>query len=201
MRIKFLSALAALSFIFSSCNPNSDDVDNPPASGTDPKANSIWVYKVTQYNEAGTATGSSNMTLKGVEVTVNGSTWLNLVEQTSMQPVIALQKKSDGWWYLPYPGTATSLWFKYPSAINDTYPYVYGTCTVKNTNESVTVPAGTYNGTYMVEGRDANSLEDEFWFTTSGAVMVKFNTYDERAAGPASNVYKKQSMELVSFTR
>jgi len=201
MRLKFLSAFASLSILFASCSPNDDDTDVPPASGTDPKANSTWVYKVTQYNEAGTATGSSNVTLKGVEVTVGGSTWLNLVEQTSMQPLIALQKRNDGWWYLPYPGSATSLWFKYPAAANDTYPYVYGTATVKNTNASVTVPAGTFNGTYMVEGRDANSLEDEFWFATSGAVLVKFNTYDERAAGPASNVYRKQSMELVSFTR
>lgn len=201
MRFKFLSALAALVLIFSSCNPNGDDVDNPPSSTTDPKAGSTWVYKVTQYNEAGTALGSANFTLKGVEVTINGSTWLNLVNQATMQPIIAIQKRTDGWWYLPYPGTATSLWFKYPATVNETYPYVYGTCTVKNINESVSVPAGTFNGCYMVEGRDTNSLEDEFWFTTSGAVLVKFDTYDEKAAGPPSNVYKKQSMELVSFTR
>ncbi|MCW3075191.1 MAG: hypothetical protein JWP69_2260 [Flaviaesturariibacter sp.] len=202
MKATFLMPLTVLCLFFSACDRNDDDDSNGgTTNGTDPRANSTWVYKVTQYNEAGATIGSVNMTLKGVEVTLGGATWLNMVDQSTMQPVIALRKNTDGWWYLPYPGTATSLWFKYPATVNETYPYVYGTCTVKNINESVTVPAGAFTGTYMVEGHDTNSLEDEFWFTTSGAVLVKFNTYDQKAAGPASNVFKKQSLELVSYTR
>jgi len=157
-----------------SCDPN-DNVE--PPTGTDPRDGSTWVFKYSTYDEAGNVTATSNQTFKGVEVTIGGST------------------------YVSYPGTTSSLWFKYPATLNETYPYIFGTCTVKDINASVTVPAGTYTGCYKVEGNDTNSLEDEFWFSNVGAILIKFNTYDERAAGPASNVYKNESLELVSFTR
>ena len=198
MKRIFLSLVTSL-LILSSCTP--DEPTGPAASTTDPKAGSIWVYKYTSYNEAGTATGTSNITYLGVEVTIGGSTWISLVNQANSTAIIALQKRAEGWWYNPLPGTTSSLWCKYPAAVNDTYPYVYGNCFVKNINASVTVPAGVYSDTYFVEGHDTNSLEDEFWFTNTGAVLVKFNTYDEKAVGPAANVYRKESFELVSFTR
>ena len=40
-----------------------------------------------------------------------------------------------------------------------------------------------------------------FWFSKDGAILIKFNTYDEKAAGPATNLFLDQSLELVSFTR
>ena len=181
-----------------SCDPN-DNVE--PPTGTDPRDGSTWVFKYSTYDEAGNVTATSNQTFKGVEVTIGGSTWINLVNQTTLQPIIAIQKRTEGWWYVSYPGTTSSLWFKYPATLNETYPYIFGTCTVKDINASVTVPAGTYTGCYKVEGNDTNSLEDEFWFSNVGAILIKFNTYDERAAGPASNVYKNESLEFVSFTR
>ncbi len=181
-----------------SCKKNDDNA--AVSSSNDPKTGSRWVYTVKLYNEAGTVTGTSTLTLVGTEITVLGSKWISMVDQATSAPVIALQKRTEGWWYLPTPGTASSLWFKYPAVVNETYPYVYGTCTVKDINASVTVPAGTFTGCYFVEGNDTNSLEDEFWFTNTGAVMVRFYTYDEKAAGPASNVYRKQSLELVSYT-
>ena len=72
---------------------------------------------------------------------------------------------------------------------------------VKEINASVTVPAGSFSNCYMVEGDDSNSKEDEFWFSKDGAILIKFNTYDEKAAGPATNLFLDQSLELVSFTR
>jgi hypothetical protein len=198
MKKIFLSIVSGLLF-FSSCKK--DEAATPPASTTDPKAGSIWVFKYTSYNEAGTVTGTSNVSYLGVEVSIGGSTWISLVNQSNSTAIIAIQKRAEGWWYNPLPGTTSSLWCKYPAAVNDSYPYVYGNCTVKDINASFTVPAGVYTGTYFVEGHDTNSLEDEFWFTNTGAVLVKFNTYDQKAAGPASNVYRKESMELISFTR
>ena len=61
--------------------------------------------------------------------------------------------------------------------------------------------AGSFSNCYMVEGDDSNSKEDEFWFSKDGAILIKFNTYDEKAAGPATNLFLDQSLELVSFTR
>jgi hypothetical protein len=197
---KLLFAFLSATLLFvTSCKNENDPA--PPASTTDPKAGSKWVYKYTSYNEAGTVTGTSNLTYNGVEVVVGGTTWLNLVDQGTGNPVIAIQKRTEGWWYISYPTPTPSLWFKYPATLNETYAYVFGTCVVKDINASVVVPAGTFNGCYKVDGNDTNSLEDEFWFTTTGPVMVKFNTYDQKAAGPASNVYRKESLELVSFTR
>lgn len=197
-RIFFASVL--FSVIIFSCKKNEEP--NPPASSTDPKTGSKWTYKATNYNEAGTVTSTSNVNFTGTEITVNGNKWIALTEQISGVPLIALQKRTEGWWYLPSPvsNLVSSLWFKYPATVNETYAYVYGTCKVLNINTSVTVPAGTYNGCYFVQGDDTNSKEDEFWFTTTGPVLVRFDTYDEKAAGPASNVYRKQSLELVSYT-
>lgn len=191
--------LTFVAVLFASCEKKNESTT--PPNTTDPKAGSVWVFKYTAYNEAGTVTGTSNLTYNGVEVTIGGPTWLNLVDAGTGSPIIAMQKRAEGWWYISYPTTTPSLWFKYPATLNETYAYVFGTCTVKDINASVTVPAGTYNGCYKVDGNDTNSLEDEFWFTSTGAILVKFNTYDQRVAGPASNVYRKESLELISFTR
>jgi hypothetical protein len=194
---KLLSIILLLSLLVTSCKKDENTNTN---TVNEPRANSVWVYKHTTYNEAGTATSTTNLTFKGVEVTVAGSTWLNLVNQANSQPIIALQKRTEGWWYISYPSTTPSLWFKYPATVNETYAYAFGTCTVKDINATVSVPGGSFTGCYMVEGHDSNSLEDEFWFAKEGAILIKFNTYDQRAAGPASNVYKKESLELISFT-
>ncbi len=197
--MKKILIIAFIAAIFGSCNKDNDP--DPPPSSNDPKTGSKWSYKLTIFNEAGTATGTTNLNLTGTEITVNGSKWIALTDQTTGQAILALQKRSDGWWYLPSPGSnlISSLWFKHPANVNDTYPYVYGTCKVLNVNTSVTVPAGIYNGCYFVQGDDTNSKEDEFWFTTTGPVLVRFDTYDQKVAGPANNVYRNQSLELISY--
>lgn len=198
--MKAFTGIIALTFLLFSCK-KTDNNSTPTPTVNEPRANSQWVYKYTTYNEAGTVTGTSDLTLKAVEATIGGSTWLNLVNQANSQPVVAMQKRTEGWWYISYPNGSPSLWFKNPATVNETYPYAFGTCTVKDINATVTVPAGTFNGCYKVDGYDTNSLEDEFWFSKEGAIFIKFNTYDQKAVGPESNVYKKQSLELVSFTR
>ncbi len=67
-------------------------------------------------------------------------------------------------------------------------------------NVSLTVPANTYTNCTKVESHDTNSLENEYWFVPSGPIVIRINEYDEKAAGPPSNVYMSQSWELVSFT-
>ena len=183
--------------MITSCT-KSDEV--APTTNTDPKAGSKWVYVTKTYNEAGAITSTTTQTYIGVEVTVAGSKWISTVDQATSIASSALQKRTDGWWYIPGGSNTSSLWFKYPALVNESYTYVFGTCMVKDINASVVVPAGTFNGCYYVQGHDTNSLEDEFWFTNSGAVLVYFNTYDQRVVGPASNVYKKRSTELVSYT-
>lgn len=186
--------------IFGSCKK--DNEPDPSTSSNDPKTGSKWTFKVKNYNEAGTVTSTSNLNFTGTEITSGSIKWIALTEQVSGISTVALQKRADGWWYLPSPGSNTlfSLWFKYPATVNEIYPYVYGTCKVLNVNTSVTVPAETYAGCYFIQRDDTNSKEDEFWFTTSGPVLVRFDTHDQKATVPASNVYRNQSLELVSFT-
>lgn len=196
--MKKILAYSAICLTFLSCEK---DNDSPQAAISDePKTGSKWSYKLTTYNEAGAATGTATVNYIGTEITSGGSKWIALTDQASGVPILALQKRADGWWYLPLPGASVSLWFKTPAAVNETYPYVYGTCKVLDINRSVTVPAGTYNGCYFIQGDDTNSKEDEFWFTTNGPVLVRFDTYDQKVAGPESNVFRKQSLELVSYT-
>lgn len=197
MKNLLLSGLLALSLL-PGCDP--DDDPPPPPAANEPRDGSQWVYKNTTYNEAGAVLTTANITLKATAVTIGGTTWLNMVDQATLQPVIAIQKRAEGWWYISYPTPTPSLWFKYPATVNETYAYVFGTCKVLSITESVTVPAGNYTNCYLVQGDDSNSKEDEFWFSPTGPIMVKFQTYDERTGGPASNVYLKQALELVSFT-
>jgi len=196
---KIIFSLLAGFIAFTACSPD-DDGDEPQPSGNEPVNGSEWVYKITDYNESGDATATYNVTLVASEVTIGNSTWLSLVEQESQSPVIAMKKKSDGWWYSQPPETGSSLWYKTPAQAGDTYPYLYGTCTVNDVNASVSIPAGNFTNVSYIEGHDDNSLEDEFWFA-DGPVLVKYNTYDAYSGQPESNVYKKQSWELVSFTR
>ena len=197
--MKVFISILALSVVMLSCKKDSDNNQPPPGNG--PIENSQWVYKSTTYNEGGSVIETGNITLNAVAATIGGSTWLNMVDQSTGQPIIAIQKRTEGWWYNAYPDGPPSLWFKYPAAVNETYPYAFGTCLVKEINASVTVPAGSFSNCYMVEGDDSNSKEDEFWFSKDGAILIKFNTYDEKAAGPATNLFLDQSLELVSFTR
>ena len=199
--MKFLFGTLFTVLFVSGCSKKTDPAPTP--TPTDPQVGSRWSYKETTYDESGTATSTSTLNLTGVSLSSGGTNWISMVNTANNIPVIAIQKRSDGWWYLPSPAsnTLSSLWFKFPAAVNDTYLYVFGTCKVLSTSTSVTVPAGTFTNTYFVQGDDTNSKEDEFWFTNSGPVLVRFDTYDQRIAGPASNVYRKQSIELISYTR
>lgn len=200
---KMLLGIIMCAFLFVSCEKDTDDPNpNDPIIGTDPVNNSTWIYKVSSLNEAGDTTSSSTITLTATEISIEGSTWLELSDPSGTG-VLAIQKRSDGWWYIDRQSgsTASSLWYKIPANEGDTYPYIYGTCTVEDVNMSLIVAAGSFTDITHVGGHDDNSLEDEFWFTNSGAVLVKFDTYDAKSGQPESDVYKKGSWELVSYNR
>lgn len=201
---KIVTVWALASLVFTACNKSSDN--SAPAAAGDPKAGSKWVFKISSFNEAGTVTGTSNITLVATDQTYSGTAWILLSDQASGSPVIAIQKRSDGWWQMPLPKTTPSLWYKNPAAVNDTYPLSINDGTTDNAkvtsiSASLTVPAGTYTNCTKVEGSDTNSLEEEFWFTSSGPIVLKITEWDQKAAGPASNVYLSEAWELVSFTQ
>ncbi|RTL58262.1 MAG: hypothetical protein EKK37_07950 [Sphingobacteriales bacterium] len=200
--LRSIIILAATAVIFSCKKSKSDN----PNTTEEIKAGTKWVFKVSELNEAGTVISSNNYTLVASAQTFAGSSWFVLTEQTTSTPVIAIQKRSDGWWQLPLPYTTASLWYKTNAAVNDTYNITISDGTtdvakVTSITASVTVPAGTYNNCTKVESHDTNSLENEYWFTGSGPIVVKITEYDEKAAGPASNIYMAQLWELVSFTK
>ncbi|MFM6924881.1 MAG: hypothetical protein ACKOU7_05215 [Ferruginibacter sp.] len=202
---RIVTVLVLTATLFSACNKSSD----APAAATaanEPKAGSKWVFKISSYNEAGTVTGTSNITLVASNQTYSGSSWILLSDQASGTPVIAIQKRSDGWWQLPLPASTPSLWYKNPAAVNDTYPLTINDGSTDNAKvtsitTALTVPAGSFTDCTKVEGNDTNSLEEEFWFTSSGPIVLKITEWDQKAAGPASNVYLSEAWELVSFTQ
>ena len=195
-------ALAGL-LIFAACSKSTDSPVVPPAAG-DPKKGSTWTFKFTYYNEAGTVTGTNNQSFVADTMTVSGSQWTILEESTTGQAVIGIQKRADGWWWIPFPNTTPSLWFKSPASVGDKYNYnisdfTVDTSKVRNIAATVTVPAGTYTGCTFIQSFDTNSMEDEWYFVPTGPVLVRTSTFDNRSAGPGE--FEKQRSELVSYTQ
>lgn len=89
--MKVFISILALSVVMLSCKKDSDNNQPPPGNG--PIENSQWVYKSTTYNEGGSVIETGNITLKAVAATIGGSTWLNMVDQSTGQPIIAIQKE------------------------------------------------------------------------------------------------------------
>jgi hypothetical protein len=203
MKKNILMLFIAAITITAACTKSTDPAPENP-SGTDPKKGSQWTYKMTTYDQSGTSTGSTNVSFVGDTMTISGSSWIILKETSSMLPKIGIQKRADGWWWVPFPNTNASLWFKTPAAVGDKYNYnisdlTVDTAKVTSINSSVTVPAGAFSNLTFMEGFDTNSKEDEYYFTATGAILVRQGTFDDRTPGPG--MYEKQRMELVSFTR
>ncbi len=201
MRLKFLILLSVIAvFAVSGCSKSDSTPNN--TTQEDPKAGSKWVYKYTTYNESGAVILSLNITLVATAQTYSGSSWLLLTEQTSGQQFIAIQKRTDGWWQIPLPNTTPSLWYKNPCAVNDTYNLTINDGTtdqakIISTTASATVPAGTFNNCTQMQSFDP-SLENEFYFTSGGAIMVRASEFDDRTVGTGK--FEAQRYELVSFT-
>jgi len=201
-KLNILSALFVL-FCFEACTKSTDPAVVTPAS-TDPKKGSVWVYKSTYYNQAGTVTSTNNTTYIGDTLTSGGSVWILLKESVSGLPAVGIQKRADGWWYVPFPNVNASLWFKTPAVVGDKYNYnisdgTVDTSKVMNINATLTVPAGTYTGCTYIQSFDTNSMEDEYYFLPTGAILMRTGTFDDKVPGPG--IYEKQRTELVSFVQ
>lgn len=205
-KLFILSALALL--CFASCKKdddsgNNNNNNNNNTTSGEPRAGSKWTYKITQFNEAGTATGSQTVGFTAADTTIAGNTYVVLKESSSNMPNRILQKKTDGWWSMPLPSTNISMFFKTTAAVGDWYLMAISdntidTARVRSLNQSVTVPAGTFNCQF-VEGYDTNSKEDEYYFNADNGLVIRQGTFDARTAG--SGMYEKQRLELVSFQR
>jgi|SRR5690606_4407257 len=189
------------SMVLISCSSDEGN-ENPQPQGNNPVNGSEWIFKISKFNESGSVIDSFNVTLVASETTIGGSTWLNLVEQSGNTTAISIQKRTDGWWFIPSSETQASLWYKTPATEGETYQNFYGTCVVVETDTSIVLPAGVFENVSFIEGYDTNSLENEYWFTDEGPVLIKQNTYDQVSGQPdQSVVYKKESWELISFTQ
>lgn len=192
---RFVMLALSSVIILSACSKS----DSPSGSTTEPKTGSKWVFKHTEYNESGGVISTANITLVGSAYTYAGTNWILLTEQSSGTPMVAIQKRADGWWQIPLPNTTPSLWYKTPAASNDQYLInisdgTTDTAKVNGTGVAVTVPAGTYSCTY-VKSYDTNSLENEWWFS-DGPLLVQNTEYDEKTTG---GYYIAQRMELISY--
>jgi hypothetical protein len=201
MRITSIIPAVLLFSIISSCS-KSDSSGGGGGTTAEPRAGSTWVYKYTTYNEGGSVLVSVNLTLKATSQTFAGTSWLLLTEQSSGVQFIAIQKRADGWWQIPLPNTTPSLWYKTPGAVNDTYSLTIDDGTVDQAKiisitASAAVPAGSFTGCTQIQSFDP-SLENEYYFISSGAIMVRASEFDNKTIGTGK--YEAQRWELVSFT-
>jgi len=192
-----------VAILFTACTKSSDPFPVTPSTG-DPKKGSKWTFKDTYFNQAGTITGTDTYSLVADTLTVGGSLWLILKESVTGQVAIGIQKRVNGWWWVPFPNPNASLWFKDPAAVGDKYNYnisdnTVDTSKVMNIAASVTVPAGTFTTTY-VQSFDTNSMEDEWYFSSTGPILVRTGTFDDKTPA-GTGVYEKQRVELVSYTQ
>lgn len=204
MKKHLFFAVITASVIFSACSKDSDPAPVTPVAG-EPKKGSTWVFKNTYFDQNGTVTNTENYTLIADTATLNGSVWLLLKETVSNQVLIGLQKRTDGWWSLPLPNPNPSLWFKNPAAVGDQYNLNVNDNTVDlmkivSINSTLTVPAGTYTGCTFSQSYDSNSMEDEWYFTTAGPVLLRNGTFDDKIPA-GTGIYEKERMELVSYTQ
>ena len=198
----FLFSIALVLF-FAACTKSTDPAPVTPSAG-DPKKGSKWTFKDTYFNQAGTVTSTDTYSLIADTLTIGGSKWLILKESVTGQVAIGIQKRTDGWWWVPFPNPNASLWFKNPAVVGDKYNYnisdfTVDTSKVININASVTVPAGTYTCTY-IQSFDTNSMEDEWYFSSTGPILVRTGTFDDKVPA-GTGVYEKQRVELVSYTQ
>ena len=201
-KVNLLLAISAAIF-FTACTKSTDPSPVVPSAG-DPKKGSTWTFKDTYFNQAGTITGTSTYSLVADTLTIGGSLWLILKESSTGTVAIGLQKRTDGWWWVPFPNPNASLWFKTPAVVGDKYNYnisdfTVDTSKVMNIAASVTVPAGTFTTTY-IQSFDTNSMEDEWYFSSTGAILIRQGTFDDRTPA-GTGVYEKQRVELVAYTQ
>jgi len=204
MKTRIILFPAALILFFAACTKSTDPDPVTPSAG-DPKKGSRWTFKNTYFNQSGTITGTDTYSLVADTATLNGTLWLLLKETVSGNTTVGLQKRADGWWWVPFPNPNASLWFKNPSAVGDKYNYnisdfTVDTMKVRNINASITVPAGTYAGCTFSEAYDTNSKEDEFYFYPTGPLLIRSGTFDDKVPA-GTGIYEKQRVELVSYTQ
>ena len=174
------------------------DPDPVPAATGNLKIGSSWVYKYTDFDEAGAVISTANVT-----ATITGSQTLGGEEfwvLTGAGSPSYIRKGVDG--YYDYRNNASQLQYKIPAVVNDTWRFTYSSTagdyedfTVMAINENVTVPMGTIS-CYHTEGHDSNSLEDKEWYNEAN-VLVKQLEYDQTVTGVS---FVDFSLELVSYT-
>lgn len=189
----------------SECTKSTDPAPVAPAAG-DPKKGSQWTFKYTSYNEAGVVTGAINRSFVADTATLNGTFTILLKETVSNQITLGLQKRADGWWWIPFPNPNASLWFKNPAVVGDQYnlinaDYTVDVCKVISITSSLTVPFGSYTNAYFIQMTAANNtLDDEYYFSATGPILIRSGTFDPKTA-PATGMYEKQRSELVTYTQ
>ncbi len=191
--------------LFAACTKSTDPAPAPTSTG-DPKKGSQWTFRYTSYSEAGAVLGSIDRSFVADTATLNGTFTILLKETLSGQITLGIQKRTDGWWWIPFPNPNASLWCKYPAVVGDQFSlnnsdYTVDVSKVMSINSSVTVPAGTFANTYFIQMiATNNTLDDERYFTSTGPILVRSGTFDPKTP-PATGMYEKQRSELVSYTQ
>ncbi len=181
----------AFAFLLSACkkddNNSTTNPNNTTTTTSTIKVGSKWTFKRTDYDDqTGTnVISTTNYTLTVIrDSTINNEKWMILQHSNGQYGLVKFA--TDGMYIMSSSGAR--LKYKKSAAVNDTWTDESDqTCKVVSTNQTVTVPKGTFNNAYYVESSDANSLENKIWYNETEYMLID-EEYDDSPTTPGTMI-------------
>ncbi len=197
---KIISAVFGIIILSAACKKEDDP--SPPQSQDPFRTGSITVQLVTNLTENGDTINSFEVTWVTEEQTIGGSKWFVAKDEASGGTVLSIQKRSDGWWWIPYPNPNPSLFLKVPAAVSEqylvnTFDGSVDTAKIRAVGVTVNAIGINYAGCNYMQLFNNNGLRNEFYYRDDGAV-IKENVYQRNTV--TGNDFVAQTWEFKSFT-
>ncbi len=187
-RLLYSTGLLVLSvFLLVSCQKEIDGSIFAGGGGTNPvnqkpKVGTIWTYRYYIYHQDGSLYQSFIYTLKAKnEETINGETWLNVVDVDADTTVYKFQAKTDGLYQ--YANSTSNMFCKDPAFLGESYnTYNEGGAenfVVKGVNDTLPTGIGDVVVNYY-EGYRSTILIHQIWYNKY-AWIVRKSTYRNRS--------------------
>ena len=190
--------------LFSSCSEStSSELDN--SNGLIPlRIGNSWNYEFTDYDSSDAIVQTENQ----IETIVNDTTIINSIwySYNYLPNGFWFTNKTDGYWSFVKKGTGniandtSTIVFKYPAKVGDIYGNAETPTEVIETDEEITVPAGTFKVIHIKT--DYQFLKNYLLNSFDTYISPKIGVIKEMQNGkkPDGNTFVVFKRELKSYT-